>query len=178
MSRSEREIGGEAVHAGCPPRRRLPVGLAARGLVWRLARPRHEFFAWVPLSTVVVFGLNNLLLKSEFPGVVTGKLSDFAFCFFFPLFVSALLEVVRSWPRKRRVLVGAGLTVLSLVLVKTSTLMSNLLDGALALVNPLFGMPPSTNVVDPSDLVALPMVLLALWFSGLVEPEREVPAPC
>jgi len=125
----------------------------------RSASSAPEFFAWPPLAAVLLFTLNNFWLKGRAPGLLSGKLSDFAACFFLPLFVSALLARVTPLRLRVRVAVGAGVTALAFALVKTSPAASSLLDALCA----LFLRSPK-NCVDPSDLVALPMVLLAcLW---------------
>lgn len=123
-----------------------------------------EFFAWPPLAAVALFTLNNFWLKWHAPGVVSGKLSDFAACFFLPLFVSALLGKVTPLQLRARALLGAGVTVLVFGLVKTSPLASSWLDAFCAAFGSLVSLHSPNNRVDPSDLSALPMVLIAcLW---------------
>ena len=56
-----------------------------------------EFFAPLPLATVVLLAVNDNMLKPSFHNEVTGKLSDVAVCFLLPLLISALLAVV--WRR-------------------------------------------------------------------------------
>lgn len=48
----------------------------------------------IPLSAVVLLGLNDHYLKYQYPGFITGKLSDFLGLFYFPLFLSALVLVI------------------------------------------------------------------------------------
>jgi hypothetical protein len=129
-------------------------------------RARHapEFFAWPPLVAVALFTLNNFWLKGRAPGIVSGKLSDFAACFFLPLFVSALLGKVTPLRLQARVALGAAVTVLVFSLVKTSPLASSWLDALCAAFGSLVSRQSPNNCVDPSDLIALPMVLGAcLW---------------
>ena len=123
-----------------------------------------EFFAWPPLAAVLLFTLNNFWLKSCSPGVLSGKLSDFAACFFLPLFISALLARATPLRLAVRVAVGAAVTALLFGLVKTSPAASSLLDALCGAFGSLVSLHSPNNCVDPSDLVALPMVLLAcLW---------------
>ena len=51
------------------------------------------------LATALVI-LNDRVLKPEMPGVVSGKLSDFAGLVYFPLFVVAVLEGLRWLVRR------------------------------------------------------------------------------
>lgn len=48
----------------------------------------------VPLAAVVLLGVNDHYLKYQYPGFITGKLSDFLGLFYFPLFLSALILVI------------------------------------------------------------------------------------
>jgi len=123
-----------------------------------------EFFAWPPLLAVTLFTFNNFWLKGRAPGVLSGKLSDFAACFFLPLFLSALLARVTPLAARTRAVVGATVTVVVFTLVKTSPAASRLLDALCAALGSLVLFHSPRNCVDPSDLFALPMVLLAcLW---------------
>lgn len=51
----------------------------------------------IPLLAVVLLGLNDHYLKYQYPGLVTGKLSDFLGLFYFPLFLSALILVITQY---------------------------------------------------------------------------------
>lgn len=54
-------------------------------------KPIHFFIHPLPLVTVVLTGLNDHYFKYQYPGLITGKLSDFMGLFYFPLFLSALM---------------------------------------------------------------------------------------
>ena len=58
--------------------------------------PVEEFVHPWPLLAMLMLGINDHLLKGSgwLPGWVTGKLSDFAGLFWFPLFVTALLDTL------------------------------------------------------------------------------------
>ena len=45
-----------------------------------------------PLVAVAVLVSNDHVLKQHFPGLITGKLSDFAGLFFFPLFLTDVMR--------------------------------------------------------------------------------------
>jgi hypothetical protein len=105
----------------------------------------------LPLGAVLLLLLNDHLLKGSglLPGVLTGKLSDVAGLFFFPLLLEALLE--QALPRARRLPeIAVAATAAAFAAVKT-----------LAPVNrwaSLFG----TLVLDPTDLWAL-VALAPSW---------------
>src|SRR5260221_7809571 len=90
----------------------------------QLARGR-EFFNWPVLLSIALFGLKNWWLKATFHNWLTGKLSDFLFCFFFPLYCSAILAFVTRWPLRRRVWFGAILTLVIFAAMKTSLAFSS-----------------------------------------------------
>ena len=131
-----------------------------------LAAFGEEFFAPLPLLSVALFALNNALLKQACPGFLTGKLSDITACFFLPLFVSALLELATWRTMKPGVRIAAGVSITALIFVPVklddgaSRLLTRLVD---SLGVPL-GFPASTSIADPTDLLALPFLGLAVWF--------------
>lgn len=124
----------------------------------------------VPLAAIAILVLNDHVLKSVIPGVLTGKVSDVAGLCFFPLFLQGVAELVSEslWqPRlRRRVLVVCAVaTGAVFAAVKTT--------GAAALayrygLGALHGLSagrvvPVLLVQDVSDLVALPFLLVAVW---------------
>jgi hypothetical protein len=123
-----------------------------------------EFFAIPPLLAVAVLAVNDAFLKPLFHNALTGKLSDFAGCFFLPLYASALLALVSPWSRDRRLALGAAFTVLLFAPIK---LWAPAGDAVVALLTPLahpLGLASLRIVADPTDLWALLMVPLALAF--------------
>ena len=128
--------------------------------------------ALLALGTLV---LNDHLLKGTAPGLLTGKLSDLAGLVFFPLLLQALVEVLdrrEPFRPRRSVLLGAAL--LSAMVFSAINLWPPAGDlyrwtlGTLqwpfhALQGGL-GTPlrPTLHTVDPTDLLALPAVLLSL----------------
>ena len=124
--------------------------------------PGDALLAPLPLACMAIFAANNWLLKPLYGNWITGKLSDVTACIFMPLVVSALLGLCRvRWPFERRVLAGAVFTAAVLAAVNVSPQASAMLDQFLALVLPL--RLEIANTVDPSDLIALPFVLVPIY---------------
>jgi hypothetical protein len=135
----------------------------------------------VMLLAVGILFVNDQLLKGLWPGALTGKLSDFAGLIFFPVFLHALWEVSCQFGGRRRahsrhVLFGcAALTTAVFAFVKLSPHGAQLYRyglGALrglpaAALDLMQGEAPRLTLVrftqDPSDLIALPAVLVGLW---------------
>lgn len=143
-------------------------------MVWRLlfsrrVKPRAiEFFSLPPLAAVALLLINDHVFKSAFRGAVTGKLSDFAGCFFLPLFVSALLAEVTRWSWQRRVAIGAGVTFALFVPIKLFPQAALAVARAVELVSLPLGLGAQRITVDPSDLLAVPMILLAALYARKV----------
>ena len=133
-----------------------------------------ELLRPLPLLAVGIFALNNLALKSAMPGLFTGKLSDVAVCFFMPLYVSALLAVrFSSTPRWRRTALGAFLTAAVLGAINLSAAASRAHDVVLGALASLARLTPAPNVVDPTDLWALPMTLAAVLYARHLDSNSE-----
>ncbi len=134
------------------------------------------------LLAIAVLVVNDHVLKSAWPGLVTGKLSDVAGLVFFPLVLlggyESLAAVARRWPgpRARPLLVSVALTGIAFALVKTAAPAADAFARVLAVgewaivaaVHPLTGGDVPTVVVgrvlaDPTDLVALPALIVPLW---------------
>lgn len=121
-----------------------------------------EFFSALPLLAVATLVLNDHVLKAAFHNALTGKVSDFAGCFFLPLYLSAALAFVTKWSWRRRVAIGATFTVVSFASIKVSTHASFLVTSTLELVSLPLGLGRLHVVSDPTDLLALPMIALAV----------------
>jgi hypothetical protein len=102
----------------------------------------------VPLAAVLVLVINDHLLKGAgvLPGWATGKISDVAGLFFFPLLLDALARLAL-----RRSLGGAAIlaTAIGFAAVKLSPPVN-------AVVSATWG----PMVMDPTDLLALPVLAL------------------
>lgn len=130
-----------------------------------LARPRGLAHP-TPLLALAVLVLNDHALKGAkvLPGWLTGKLSDFAGLVLFPVLLTALVEAHPRAPRRATVALGATLaTGLAFSLLKTW-------PAANELANRVWG----AVVLDPTDLVALPALALALHHL-LAPPVRPAP---
>ncbi len=108
------------------------------------------------LAAILLLVLNDHLLKGAglLPGLVTGKLSDFAFLFFAPI---VLVYATRA--RSRWAVVAAfALPAALFVAINVSLTASDAFAGALSAIL------PSTHVCDAEDLIALPMLAASWWY--------------
>ena len=115
------------------------------------------------LASMALLGLNDHWGKEAYPGLLTGKLSDFAGLVFFPLLLELPLELLGvGGPRHRR-LVAVLLTALGFTAVKVLPEATAVWNGLFTLV---YGsLIPGTQarlLTDPTDLVALSSLVLAL----------------
>ncbi|MBT3223204.1 MAG: hypothetical protein HN348_29370 [Proteobacteria bacterium] len=144
--------------------------------------PAGGLFHPVPVIAVALLLLNDHWLKAAHPSWMTGKLSDVAGMVFFPLMLQALWEMVASRfqsPFKPSKKVLLWCVVLTALVFGSIQLFPWAADGyrwglgmiqwpfwaARALVSGS-GVPalaPVAHVADPTDLVALPGVLIAWW---------------
>lgn len=128
--------------------------------------PRPALFTRaLPVAAMVLVALNDHVLKGAglLPGWLTGKLSDFAGLYFAPLLVAELWMFARPSPLPRvpvhRVVWAAlGFGVL-FTAIKTSASADVLYESALSALL----RRPASNTVDPTDLVALVMLAVAVW---------------
>lgn len=124
------------------------------------------FFRPLPLFAVVLLGVNDHFLKGSgwLPGWVTGKASDLAGMFFFPLFLAAVLSVVPRLAGRGPglVLACAAITAAVFSLVKTSSTASAAYECVLTVLR---GGGSAKNLVDPTDLVAVPMCALSVFYA-------------
>ena len=161
-----RQAGRGAAHSA-PPIDRLP----ADGLL-------H------PMSLVALglLLLNDHVLKAVWPGALTGKLSDIAGLVFFPILVLSAGELVLvalgRWrgPTWRALTLAAAGSATAFALVKILPDAAVAAGWLLGMAQWLLSLPiralagtldapivPTLIVVDPTDLLALPFVTLAIW---------------
>jgi hypothetical protein len=156
----------------------------------RLNRPAGPLLHPVALLSVAVLLLNDHVLKPIAPGLVTGKISDVAGLIFFPLLIASVVEVVASLtarqpPRRRVMPLAAVVTVLGFTLVKTTPLGADAFAWALGLGQwfvlggPIrdLTLAPTAVVVDPTDLIALPAVLVAWAIGRTAQTPPRLPLP-
>lgn len=125
----------------------------------RMSSPSARLASLASPAFVVALALlivNDIALKPLFHNVLTGKLSDFAGLFALSLFVATL------WPRRRHI--AAGTIAVAFAFWKTSY--AGPLIGALNAVSPV----AIGRTVDLGDLVALPMIPLAVWAAPRMKP--------
>jgi len=135
------------------------------------------------LAAIALLIINDHVLKARYPGWLTGKLSDVAGLVFFPLLLRALLApIARLAPRgPRRALRRPALPLARSRLLIACIAMTALAFAAIKLAAPataaceqILGAIEGVRVTivrDPTDLLALPFVLAALWIARRVEPE-------
>lgn len=128
------------------------------------------------LGAIALLAINDHLLKGAAPGVLTGKLSDVAGMVFFPIFLAALLELVRV--RGRLVLGCAIATGLVFAATKTIPPAAEAYRYGLAVLQWPFhavlsllrghgapGVTPVAMTMDPTDLIALPALAVPVWLT-------------
>jgi hypothetical protein len=130
------------------------------------------------LLALATWAVNDHVLKAQWPGAITGKLSDVAGLLVFPLVLQAAVEVVGTTIRRPTVL--ASRRVLLVAIVASGVVFSAVQLFPVAgeayrfvwgwLAWPLDGFPRGrpagvTLTQDPTDVLVLP-VLLATWVLG------------
>ena len=105
------------------------------------------------LLALLLLLLNDRVWKDQWPGLVTGKLSDFAGLLVAPPLLALALSVCRV---TRPAAWALGLTGIGFAVVKATTAGAEFATTAWSLVM------PSAVLHDPTDLVALP-ALVAAW---------------
>lgn len=128
-------------------------------------RRASEFLSPVPLAAVALLAANDHVFKGAFHNAITGKVSDFAGCFFLPLYVSAVLAYLTRWPLQRRLLIGAAATVALFVPIKLWGGAAAAVARAMDVLAVPAGIGPSRIIADPTDLIAVPMVFLAVLYA-------------
>ncbi len=124
----------------------------------------NEFYNLPVLASVALFVVNNWWLKYEYHNWVTGKLSDFLFCFFFPLYCSSILAELTKWRSTKRVGIGVLATLLPFIAMKSSHDFSIWVSNVFSLfIQPIANL-NSINTVDITDLIAAPMVIFSVLF--------------
>ena len=130
------------------------------------------------LLAVAVLVVNDHVLKALCPGFVTGKLSDVAGLFFFPLLLVDIVRLVTRSSSRYVLPVAAVATAIVFVAVKTWAPAHDLYCAGLgaaqwtvrSLVSCVLGLPAPHRtrvrlVMDAGDLAALPAVWGALRYA-------------
>jgi hypothetical protein len=119
------------------------------------------------LTALGLLLLNDHLLRRLWPSWWTGKIGDFAWLLFAPFALAALLAWVipKGWfkrPRTQESWVFSAafaLTAAVFISIKANSLIHLLAMRSIAAVFPT----PLTTMHDPSDLLALPALVLGIW---------------
>ncbi len=124
----------------------------------------------VAIASIAILILNDHVLKPTFSNWITGKLSDFAGLAFFPLLLVSAWELARDrGPSRTTLNIACVATAVVFALAKTTTFGSLAFQWGLGLAQWPFralsggSLSPVAAVIDPTDLIALPAVLLAWW---------------
>jgi hypothetical protein len=125
----------------------------------------------VAVAAVGILLLNDHVMKQASPGWLTGKVSDFAGLIFFPLLAVSLVELVSTLLRKPvtpsaiHLDLALSITGVAFALVKLIPAVGDwysVIWGWLS--SPVHGSTtPVALVQDPTDLLALPALLIAWW---------------
>lgn len=175
---------GEAAQHGEAVRRRVATGSAGAGP----RRPGEALLHPIALGAIGLLVVNDHVLKAAYPGFVTGKLSDVAGLAFFPLFLIAAYElVIRRTASARAVVVAVTSTALVFSLVQIWPVATDAYRFGLGAIQWPFRLIAAGGIVDlvpvqvmpdPSDLITVPAVLIALaigWPGDVREDERPAP---
>jgi len=129
----------------------------------RPALPLGELVQPLPLAALALLALNDHVLKGAgiLPEWVTGKLSDFAGLFFFPLLLTAIVDTALAltrapWDPTLR-LWKAALACIATGAGFAATELSPAAAARYAALVTQLGI-PSRSTADPTDLVALVML--------------------
>lgn len=130
----------------------------------------------VGIAAVATLVLNDHVLKHAYPGLVTGKLSDIAGMIFFPLLLACF--------GRRRIVLACFATAIVFTLVKTAPWANDLYRVTWGAMQWPFraahawvahreapGLARVVLVRDPSDLLAVPFVLVAYFVGRETDPQ-------
>lgn len=128
------------------------------GVNQRLSAASGMLLHPVTLGAMALLAVNDHWGKYAWPGWLTGKLSDCAGLVFFPILL-VFAGLSRRW--------AVGLTAIGFTLVKTVPPITDSWNWIFTSVYQLCGYAEGAQLVcDPSDLIALPFVLVCLLLPG------------
>ena len=144
------------------------------------AAPGAAMLHPLALASIALLIVNDHVLKSLWPGTITGKLSDFAGLVFFPLLlhggwqIASRLRYGGCRPHGRALVAAIVVTGLVFVAVKTLPPAADAYRSGLGLLQwpvaslvaglegrSIPSLAPVLFVMDPTDLVALPALFLS-----------------
>jgi hypothetical protein len=155
-------------------RGRLRRLLAGADDPMRAGLPCNELLAPLPLAALVALGINDWALKGRAPVWLTGKLSDVAGLFVFPLVATAALDLVLlgAWRlgarldftlRRWKLATAIALELLGFSILKLWPAGSAALVAAMRVV-----APHTTVVLDATDLFAFAVLPFTWWHARRV----------
>lgn len=120
----------------------------------------------LPLAAVLLTAINDHYLKYAYPSFLTGKISDFAGVFFFPIFICALFNLAPNlfsakphWITLRQGVIAIMATDLIFVSVKMVPAVTHSYIEILGAIGY-----PSRVTRDPGDLAALVMNVATFYY--------------
>ena len=149
-----------------------------------------ELATALPVFGLALLVFNDAVLKLHWPGVISGKLSDFAVVLYFPFLVTATFAVItqpgrlllarlRGLPApgpvrltRARLIIGMAITSFALSAVNLSTAARDVYLRLLDVLDVFRLMPNKGYVVDPADLIGLTMLPITWWWGN-----RLIPGP-
>lgn len=128
-------------------------------------KPIHFFIHPLPLLAVVLTAVNDHYLKYQYPGMLTGKISDFTGLFYFPLFICAFVVLLVRLKRKDFVF-NRGLLLTAIIMTDVVFCLIKLNLSVQAAFVQWFSKYVFTIAVtnDPTDLIALSASLACYLF--------------
>lgn len=128
-------------------------------------KPIHFFIHPLPLLAVVLTAVNDHYLKYQYPGMITGKLSDFTGLFYFPLFLCAIVVLLVHLKRKDFVF-NRGLLFATIIMTDVVFCLIKLNSSVKDLFVQWFSKYVFTIAVanDATDLIALSASLACYLF--------------
>lgn len=114
------------------------------------------------LFCILVLVCNDLVIKHQWPSWLSGKLSDFAGLYFFPFLIGLVLSIFFSRRDVHALNIGRFsiiFTAIWFILLKLSPTVNKLTSNIVETIIES----PSVIVLDPSDLIAI-SVLIPSWY--------------
>lgn len=132
----------------------------------------------VAIASIIVLVLNDHVLKPIAPGMVTGKLSDIAGLIFFPILLAEVIAATGRTVGRDSSVRGLmpwtmAATIGAFALAKTTTVGSLVFAWGLGATQWLVafgflrgeGISPVAHAADPTDLLAVPAVVVGWWIT-------------
>lgn len=135
-------------------------------------RPAGALLSGPALASLLLLVVNDHVVKAAWPGTVSGKLSDLAGLVLLPIVLIASWELLRGRVAPTAVAwTMSGLTAAFFVALQLSPAFGGVYAMALGVAQGLVGLQqgpvaPVAHTADPTDLLALVVIPLALALQG------------